>query len=482
MGVLRRFSFCLLLLVLILPDAYGSGFTFDGLGVKARGMGGAFRALADDWSAAYYNPAGYNRIQDNMLAGNVALFHNRYSANPDVHRSDEDTLRSGFFNGREIYNRHEVLNVPQGAILARLPVWGETVFGLSILQLFDQNQSWELFMNIPEFNPTSLPDKQFYNNLDVVAFQLTAARGFMDDRLSVGVGLAVLRGDLIFNSLVLRDNPIEEISYRPYDKITKWYSNDGKGWGFGYRAGLLYGLNDKIDLGLVYTGKSSIDLSGETDFLFYLPDNPTEAQNYFETSEEYYFLDGNVEDVSADFEATLDIPASIGGGIAFKANERLTLALDAEMIFWSQFEGFEFKYTNYRDLPNPDFETANAFMTQDVSVPIEWDNAGRVMFGANYKLRDFVDLRTGFSLDQSPVKEETFIPQFIDLGDKYSFSFGIGFEAGFWHLDLASTYTHHPELDVADISDFDSDGLMDNLSALYKADNYLTVLGISYRF
>ena len=64
MGVIRYLAFCLGLLALILPSAFGGGFAYDGLGVKARGMGGAFRAVADDWSAAYYNPAGYYRIQD----------------------------------------------------------------------------------------------------------------------------------------------------------------------------------------------------------------------------------------------------------------------------------------------------------------------------------------------------------------------------------------------------------------------------------
>ncbi len=111
MGYIRYFVFLLLLLILLLPNAFGSGFSFDGIGVKARGMGGAFRAVADDWSAAYYNPAGYNRIEDNSLAASVAIFHDRYWAKPNVYWGGQ--YASGFFNGQDIANKNEVHKCPR---------------------------------------------------------------------------------------------------------------------------------------------------------------------------------------------------------------------------------------------------------------------------------------------------------------------------------------------------------------------------------
>lgn len=490
MGVLRLMAFCLMLIVLILPSAFGSGFTYDGLGVKARGMGGAFRALADDWSAAYYNPAGYNLIPDNQLAGNLAIFENRYTAITDI---TWDGYESGFFNGVELYNKHEALNVPQGAVLARLPlpVLGEIMTGFSIMQIFDQNQSWEMFANIPVYSTAAISPKQFYNNLDVVAFQVTAAKGFNEDKLSLGVGLSLLRGDLVYNGLIMHDNPyayeddptLSQIADRPYDKIPEWYSNDGRGWGFGYRVGMLYKYNENLSFGAVFSGQTNIDISGESEFRYYLGSNPSLAENYFDTTEERYFLEGNVTDIEADFETTLKTPMTIGAGIAYTMLEnRLTLALDGEYIMWSQFDGFEFTYTNYVGLPRATLTRANDLMTGDITVPIDWDDAGRMMVGADYKVNDFANLRAGFSVDQTALKEQTFIPQFIDLNTKYSYSVGFGVEIGFWHLDFATTYTHHKDLDVPNMSDVNGDGLMDNISAYYKADNYQTVLGISHRF
>jgi len=500
MGVLRLILCLCLLLVISFSNAFGSGFTFDGLGVKARGMGGAFRAVADDWSAAYYNPAGYNLILDNMLAFNVAAFHNRYWITPDVKWAG--IYETGFYNDQEIPNDHEILNVPQGGILARLPIFGgETVMGFSIMQLFDQNQMWEMYQNIPAHANTVIPSDQFGINLDAVAFQFTAARGFMEDKLSVGIGLSLIRGDLIYNDVVLRNNPMPApISDRPHDKIPEWYKTTGNGWGYGYRLGVLYEPMDKMKIGLTYAGKSSIDITGTSEFKFYMGENMyTTSYITNQQFEEYVFVSGQKLSYESDFETTLDLPASIGGGISYQVTDRLLLALDAEMVFWSQFEGFEFAFTNYSAAQTEESYRDEGYLTAstysniqdlvktDMSAPIAWEDAPKVMVGAQYKALSFMDVRAGFAADRTSIKWDnsggvTQIPQFYDLGTKYTYSFGFGFEVDSWSLELATSYTTQPDMFVDRRVDQDDDGLMDNITADYRAENYQTVFGISYRF
>jgi long-chain fatty acid transport protein len=466
--------------MLIIPCALGAGFTFDGLGVKARGMGGAFRAVADDWSAAYYNPAGYSRIADNYIGGTMTFLHNRYTLVPTV--SVGGYTDNGFYNYQEVFNEHEILHVPQGSFVFRLPVWEEMVFGVSLLQIYDQNQNWQLYSNLPAYNFALFPQHQFYNNLDVMAFQVTAARSFMEERLSVGIGLALLRGDLTYSSLVLHENPFPEpLNDRPYDRIPNLYSNDGHGWGVGFRAGFLYDLNDKIDLGLVLNSGSSITISGKTEALFYMANVPN--NEYFPTSPEYYVLSGEVHTVKSDFETELDLPFSIGAGIAYQFNDKLLLTLDGEYTFWSTFKGFEFKNSDYVGLfEDASFGALNDLFLTSISVPVDWKDGGRVMIGADYKLSDFADLRGGFGIDQTIVSADTFIPQFIDLTTKYTYSLGVGFDVEYWRLELATTYTHQADLAVPWTFDYDDDGLPDNISGDYEGDNYQTILGISYRF
>ena len=55
----KRFFIVLLFIVSLSFPAFGSGFTDTyGFGLRAIALGGAFTAVADDYSAAFYNPAG----------------------------------------------------------------------------------------------------------------------------------------------------------------------------------------------------------------------------------------------------------------------------------------------------------------------------------------------------------------------------------------------------------------------------------------
>jgi len=494
MGFFRFAAVLSLLLILSVPTVFGNGFIYDGLGVKARGMGGAFRAVADDWSAAYYNPAGYGWMPDNMLAGNIDIFHNRYSVTPNI--LWDETYPSGYYNDIEHYNLHRTENVPQAGIVFRLPVLEETVFGLSIMQTFDQNQSWSGvfgFDQVEAYGVRELPATQFENNLDVIAFQLTAARTFSDDKLSVGVGLSVLRADLRFTNLLQRQNPLlndEELSQyvdRPYENILEWTQNDGYGIGFGYRLGLMYKPDEKITLGLTYAGKSSVDIDGDNASVYFMPSNATlidqNSTSWFPTNEVYHFFAGDNINTVAGFETTLDIPGTIGGGISFQATEKLLLALDAEMVFWSQFEGFDFAYSEFSGLQDTSFHYINdSLIRKDYSFPVDWDNTMRVMVGASYQAKSFMELRAGFGFDQTPYTEDTGNLLFVDLGDKYYFSGGVGFDIGFWRIEVAGVYTHQPDLTVESAEDLNNDGIVDNFTGTYTADNFQTLLGFSYRF
>lgn len=65
--------FCVLILLLALnAPAFASGFTDTyGIGMRAIALGGAFSAVADDYSAAFYNPAGLGQIEGHQVAAEV---------------------------------------------------------------------------------------------------------------------------------------------------------------------------------------------------------------------------------------------------------------------------------------------------------------------------------------------------------------------------------------------------------------------------
>ena len=491
---LVKFSATILLIIALLsPGLAASGFENSSVGTQGRGLAGAFRAVADDWTAAFYNPAGYALIQDNQLGGTTGLVHLRNELTP-TYRID-GTYEIGVFNDQINYNKHEVYSNPSGGFLTRLPIFGETVVGLSAYQPFDNNITWTLYDLPLAYNDSlGLPNDQFSNNLDVVAFQLTAARELVEDKVSFGLGLQLLRADLIFTDIIFRDNPYDDtqLSVRPFDKITEWNHNDGSGWGFGLTGGFMFNLTEKLNLGITASLPFDITISGTSKLEYYMPLNSSllvgassDGESVIAGSPEYLFASGTKIVDTADFETKLKLPASMGLGLAYQVNEKLTVSLDAEYTLWSKYEGLNFVFTNHRGLTGAADSSAflTEFFTADISNPVDWKNTGKVMLGVRYHFKEYLTLLAGTSMDQSPTRESTMLtPQFIDTGDKRAISGGVIYHRDQWDFGLSGSYTDYPDKSVSGLLDADGDGLADTFAGEYKASTYETVLSFNYRF
>lgn len=483
MGILRRIAVGVLTLLVASSALYASGFENSGVGSKAHALGGAFRAVADDWSAAYYNPAGYAFIYDNLVGGNVDVRHLRYELIPDYKYAG--TFESGFFNDHEIYNKHEILNIPSGGIMLRIPAWNDMALGFAAFQPFDNNIEWTLFRPLDGYHSDSLqaafPLNQFYNNLDVVAFQLTLAKAFKDETLALGLGLQLLRADLNFYDLYLRESPAASpISDRPRDKIAQLGQHSGYGWGFGLNFGLLYQVNEKMKLGLNASLPFEITIDGDAWSIFYMPYN---SQLAIQTlgDPENIFVNGETHTLRPSFETTLKLPPTIAAGISYQVTERLMVSLDASYTFWSNFEGLEFMYSDF--VLNNEEMNYESFFQQDMANPTEFNGAGRVALGMLYTASDKISLLGGFSADQSANRDAIgFTPQFIDTGDKYGFNLGLLYDVQNWTLGVTQSYTHHPDLTLSGLEDLDDNGIYDNVPGEYRAQTYQTSFSVNYRF
>jgi len=493
MSVVKFSTTILVIIALLSPCLVASGFENTAVGIQAKGLAGAFRAIADDWTAAYYNPAGYALIQDNQLGANVGLVHLRNELTP-TYRLD-GVYETGILNDQINYNKHEIYSNPAGGFLVRLPVMGETVFGLSAYQPFDYNVTWTLYELPLAYNDSLLlPDDQFSNNLDVVAFQLTAARELVEEKVSVGLGIQVLRADLKFTDIVFRDNPYDgtPLDVRPYDQITEWNHNDGRGWGLGLRGGAMLKLNEKMNLGICASLPFEITMDGTSKLEYYMPlisslltPGSDDGVSYLPGTPEYLFASGSKIVDTADFETKLKLPPSLGLGLAYAVSEDLTLAFDGEYTFWSQFEGLDFTFSNHRGLTGAaDTSTlVSDFLTADLSYPVEWKDAAKLMLGFRYNFRDLLTIVGGGSTDQSPARESDEItPQFVDTGNKYTISGGIIYHHERWDFGVAGSFTSYPDLTVPELVDLNDDGVADNLPGEYKASTYETVLSFNYRF
>ncbi len=499
MGMIRRIASILIALVLLSTSLYAAGFQNTGVGFKAKGLGGAFRAVADDWSAAYYNPAGLAYINDNQLGASSGFIHFRHELTPDYYYSDAyaNEYSVGVFDDRTLYNRHEIHSMPAVGAAARLPLFGESVLGLSAFQTFDNNLAWTVWESPLAYNDSiadKLDDNQLECDLDVVAFQVTLAKEVSEDQLSLGLGLQLLRADLVFKDLYFRENPMDApLSDRPFDKIPEFTKNDGSGYGFGLNLGMMWKLNEQAQLAATIAIPFSIDISGTTEFTYVMPKGTTYLP-YQPATPEYLFSNGGTARPIADFETTLDLPFTLGLGLAYDVNESLTLSLDAEYTAWSRFEGLVFTYSEFYNIPNIKEDTTgsytisksevNDFLTKNLSNPVDWDNTLKLAVGANYAYNDVLTLLGGVSFDQSPMSSSDLVtPLFVDPGDKLGFSGGLLMNFDRWELGLSTAYFYtSDEQTVGTLIDVDSDGIDDNFSAVYGANTYETTLSVNYRF
>ena len=491
-----RFLVLLLAIIALFSMCVGaSGFEVSGVGSKAMGMGGAFRAIANDWTAAYYNPAGYAKILDTQLGSSNGFLNYRYELDPAYLWGDQ--YESGIYNDQVNYNNHQIISNPSGGFVTRLPYFGEIGAGLSVYQLFDQNNTWNLYdLPIAYNSQLTLPDDQFSVNLDVVAFQFTVAKEFNDEKLSLGLGLQLLRADLIYTNIYFRDNPYYDpttfnpIAVRPFDKVTQWNKNDGNGYGFGLNFGMLYNVNEKLNVGVNARVPFKITVNGRSALEFYMPlvsqldSSAIDDPNQLGTAGNVFVAGNKVVD-SADFEVELQLPSSFGIGLAYQVNDKLLVSLDAEYTLWSKYEGLNFLYSNHSGLTGAADTSAlvNDFLTSDVSNPVEWENSGKIALGISYDVNNYFTLLAGGTDDQSPSRINSQLsPQFIDTGDKYTFSGGLTWHYRQYDFSFVTSYTTYPELTTTDLVDLNADGLYDNFNGFFKAESYETVFSFVYRF
>lgn len=495
MRIVKLAAAVLLLFALGGNGLMANGFENTGLGTTARGMGGAFRAIADDWSAAYYNPAGYAFIMDNELGGSLGLIHFRNEITPNFAATDNygNKYGWGIANGQTIYNFHRILNNPSAGLVVRLPVWGETVFGLSVYQPFDNSLRWEMYAldaaGMRAYNPDAvqskkIPGHHYLNDLDVVAFQFTASREFKEDKLSIGLGLQLLRGDLWHSHLNFQENPRGDadprINDRPRDRIPRFIDSQGRGWGFGVRAGILWKATEKLNVAISGYLPFDITITGKTNNVVVMPKSDQLAAEPGLDPVDYKFVLGEILDYSSNFESELKLPSSISFGLAYQITEKLTVAFDAEYTRWAKYEGLAFSYSNFSG-STPDYETE--FFTTDLSSPVVWKDAGKVSMGLRYKLHPTLTLLAGGGADQSPARESQEInPQFFDLGTKKNYNVGGILHINRWDVGIITSYFDHPDVDVAELTDVNDDNMFDNFPGAYKAETYETVVSLSYRF
>ena len=207
-------------------------------GLRPLGMGNAFVAVADDFNALFYNPAGLTRMPD--WGGD--FFNPALSVSSDATDFVSEALNTKTDTASDIL---DLVEANTGKDLFGSLQWTPHLvtrsFGFGLGAYAEANAAWHRQISV-----------DFRTVLDVVA-PISYATNFLDDRLSLGLTLkarAKLGVDDEFNL-----DDIKSLSNDSNDGSPKLDDYLFAGQGFGGDIGLLFSPEDTFNttLGLVVT-------------------------------------------------------------------------------------------------------------------------------------------------------------------------------------------------------------------------------------
>jgi long-chain fatty acid transport protein len=426
---------------LLTATLQAGGFALSGVGARALSMGGAFRAVANDWSTLFWNPAGLAYIDDSQIALNGLGIRPSSSYEPNTGILGYD----GPYSIREKVNTHpQNFYIPSFAYITPFEI-AENRVAISFTVPFGLGSKWDLYdFPIGYYNTTDttfiVPNYEKYDwqsDLSVYNIYLSYAKSF--GKFSIGLSAGATRTSIMLRKVNFFDPATVDtsahslpIQYRLFPIDTKI---EGTGWGFGGILGIMWKINEKLALGASARVYSKVKLEGTADLTLYFPYNDYLLSQM--PPEKKFMFNGSTASGSGTFTTKLNLPANAGAGISYKPSEKLTLALDVDWTRWFtldrlgvDFENLVLKVNNTIPLDTVKTDT----------LTLLWKNTYRVSFGGEYKVIPDLLLRYGLYWDQSPVPDNTITVLIPDPGDKYSVNLGLGYNWKNMEINLNYEY------------------------------------------
>ena len=399
-------------LISIIPRAYtqdnfpieiGTSINPVGSGARAMGLGNAFIAIADDATAASWNPAGLLQLETLELSFAVeAIWFN------------QDLVSS---SNSEVSGRNDLHLDDLNYASLVFPFFFHTnmVFSLNYLKLYRFDKSLGFPILFPAPSPAEFGQQRFFEFDQEGAFSaLIPAYGFdLTDNLSIGVTFNIWNDTITGDSSLKKQQRSIGRDFVPNIGDVKTFEevNEEKlivDSGYSFTIGGLYRINRKWNIGFVIKPPFQLNVDQKItrtlDERFITADGSPPPE-----------ITSSVEREDSDFE----FPINAGGGIAWRPLKSLVTSLDITWTDWSEF--------NLRK----GSQDINPISGRDVDVG---------------KLKDTITLRLG--CEYVVVRDTFLIPLRFGLGydpapavggvdDYFTASLGSGFQIGNYNLDIA---------------------------------------------
>ena len=382
---MKRIYLTLAAIVLLAQPVYAGGFQVGEMATRAAGMGSAFTAVADDASAAWFNPAGTVFMDSNqaMLGGDVIMTNNKFSTNASNPYPVPVSVDAA----------SKTLFVPHGYLTYR---WAGTKLGasLGINSPFGLETDW----------PTTSPFASYFtfSRINMVMVNPSVAYQ-ISDKLSIAAGVDYANAYKLNLNSTIQDQ-----------------SGNGDGW--GGNVSLLYKGNG-FNLGITYRSRIKIGISG----------NAT--------------AEGNLALLGAgtsSLNTSITLPDQVNVGLAVMPNAQWLLSLDVDWVNWKTFDALNITYgsATYRTALAGLQSGVGATPTGSTNLPMNWKATVAFRLGAEWKYSKRARVRFGFVYDPTPINAADFAAA-IPGNDRQLYSIGYGYDiTPATTLDLGYDYVH----------------------------------------
>lgn len=372
-----------------------------GSGARALGMGSAFIAVADDATAASWNPGGLIQLEKPEISSVGAFFHriedNDFGTNPEA--SGRETVTEANLNYLSgaypftLFDRNMIVSLNYQRLFDFTREWNfplvQSTAGLSLSQDVNYDQSGNLSALGLAYCIQLSPEFSFGFTFNIWQDWLGMNEWKQTTRQQGG-------GTFMGNQFIFESKSQDRFSFR--------------GFNTNFNLGILWNITPKFTLGAVVRTPFTADLKHKSTFRSSIrfPAAPGSDSTTSTSSTE------NEE---------LEFPMSYGIGLAYRFSDRLTVSADFTRTEWDDFV--------FKDSQGNKTSAISGRPKKDSDV----DPTHTFRLGAEYlfiKPDYVVPLRGGVFYDPAPAEGSP--------DDFYGFSLGSGFAKGRLIFDIAYQY------------------------------------------
>ena len=370
-----------------------------GSGARAVGIGGAFIAIADDATAASWNPGGLIQLE----TPEFSIVGSYFSRTEDL----------SFGNAQEASGSQDVSNANLNYLSAAYPFnlfSRNMIVSVNYQSLYDFTREWNFPLTIEgaDRSGTQTLNSEQEGGLSAMGLAYCIQ---VSPQFSFGLTLNYWGNGLTNNESEQKITQTGSGSLHGYPFNFRYDVTDKYTFkGINANLGFLWNINGNITIGGVLKTPFSADLKRQitSSYSMVFPDAP----------------DVNIdESTSTDEDQELDMPMSYGIGLSYRFSDRLTAAIDIYRTEWDDFV-----------VRNSDGSVVSAVSGKPIGES-DISATSQVRLGAEYlfiKDKYVIPLRGGMFVDPAPAEGS---PDMF-----YGFTAGSGIAYGRFIFDLAYQY------------------------------------------